>query len=694
VHLDHHAIWIDPANSNHMVIGGDGGVSVTWDRGEHWRQLRNLPVAQFYEVGFDMRDPYYVCGGLQDNGSWCAPSDTRSTSGIRTKDWYNIGGGDGFFTLMDPNDHTVVYFESQGGFIGLRNLRTMEGISLRPQRRPTTAGGEGEVEVSSYRFNWDAPVVMSEHDPQTIYLGGNHLMRSRDRGWTWAEASPDLTKAIDRNDLEIMGRPLRDRLLSKNDGISSYGNITALTESPLDAAVLYVGTDDGNVQGTRDGGGTWTDLTANLRGVPERTYVSRLVASRFDAGTVYATFDGHRNDDFRPYVFVSTDFGRRWRPIARGLPDGSSINVIHEHPRNANLLFVGNEHGVWVSIDRGEQWVQLRGTLPTVPVDDIKVHPRDNDLIIGTHGRGIWIMDDITALEALSASALASDAHLFPTRAATIYNLYSPQEWTPGVWQAENPPQGAKIAYVLGAGGASDGGEADASVRITILSSGGETIRELDGPAEPGLQQVMWDLRHEPPYEPEPGSGGGFFGTPRGPRVLPGTYTVRLTARGRTMETSLRVRLDPRVDISQADLMARQDALMQLYALAKPVYEARRALQRLDDQLESVQELLEQQDDAPDDVVADVKTLREELNQLRQRMNRASGGSMFGIEGYHARPTSDQLWALEQAWEQAPGLFAELNVFITDRMPGLNARLNMLGVRPPVGDPVEAPRKP
>lgn len=274
VHSDHHALWIDPHNSNHLLLGGDGGVSVSFDRSDNWRQFSNLPLAQFYEIGIDMRDPYHVCGGLQDNGSWCAPSATLSNQGIRTRDWYNVNGGDGFYTLLDPVNR-LMFSESQGGNLTRVDLVTMERARLRPVPRPTD-----EEEDRSYRFNWDAPLVMSAHDPATIYFGANHLLKSTDRGVTWREISPDLTKQIDRSELQIMGAG-EDGMLSRHDGISSYGNITALSESAINADVLYVGTDDGNLHVTRDGGATWDDITSRVRDLPERTYVTRLVASRF-----------------------------------------------------------------------------------------------------------------------------------------------------------------------------------------------------------------------------------------------------------------------------------------------------------------------------------------------------------------------------------------------------------------------------
>ncbi|MFQ5704870.1 MAG: hypothetical protein ACE5HT_12720, partial [Gemmatimonadales bacterium] len=720
VHSDHHALWIDPNNSDHLIVAGDGGVSVSWDRSDNWRQLRNLPIAQFYEIGVDMRDPYYVCGGLQDNGSWCGPSDTWSNQGIRPRDWYNIGGGDGFYSLIDPNDPTIVFAESQGGNLLRRNMKTKEAIRMRPIGRPSEA-----EESPSFRWNWDTPVVMSAHDNATIYLGGNVLFKSTDRGMSWSEISPDLTKHIDRSTLDIMGVKGSEPMMSPNDGTSSYGNLITVTESPLNASLLYIGTDDGNVQVTRDGGVTWTDVTSNIKGVPDRTYVSRLVASKFEEGRVYATFDGHRNDDYSPYVFVSEDYGRHWRPIVKGLPEGWSVNVIVEALHNPSVLFLGNELGVYFTLDRGGSWARLKNNLPTVPVDDIKIHPRENDLVIGTHGRGIWIMSDITPIEQLSSEVLASAAHLFPVRRATSYNPYTPQGWTPGIFVAPNPPAGALIRYYLKddlapaeapvAGGGSEsreqgptagdpverlprtGGEA-AKAKITIVNSAGETVRELDGSGKAGIQQVIWDLRLPPPYVPEAPAQGNFRfrGPPRGPKVLPGTYTVRLEAAGQSAATDVVVRLDPRVEISDADLKERQRVLMSVYALAKPMYEAGRAVQRLNRQLADVRRLLQENKDAPKAVRDLVKDLGNEVREVGREVNQTGrrGGAGFGIESSTTRPTDDQIWQVGQAWEKVPAAIERLNDIIENKMPALYKELDKNGIRPNPGKPVAVPKRP
>ena len=725
VHSDHHALWIDPNNSNHLILGGDGGVSISWDRSDNWRQLRNIPLAQFYEIGVDMQDPYHVCGGLQDNGSWCAPNATRSNQGIRARDWYNVGSGDGFYTVLDPNDPTTMFAESQGGNLIRVDLTTMERKSMRPRARPTEDG-----EDRSYRFNWDSPVVPSSHHPTTVYIGGNHVMKSTDRGQSWQEISPDLTKAIDRSELQIMGVG-EDQMMSRHDGTSSYGNITAISESPLDANLLYVGTDDGNFQVTRDGGVTWDNVLSRIRDLPERTYVTRIVASRFDEGTVFATFDGHRNDDFQAYGYGSENYGQRWRAITTGLPEWS-VNAFAEHPRTPNLLFVGNEVGVYFSIDRGEQWVRLKNNLPTVPVDDIVVHPRENDLVLGTHGRGIWIMSDITPLEQLSAEVLASTAHLFGVRPATSFNSYRPQGWTPGIYAADNSATGAVIRYYLGEDlsaetmvsdgamgsngngngqmrrGRRRGGGGDASMaKITILGPSGETIRELEGPGQAGIQQVEWDLRFAPPYIPEGGQrggGGGFFNRdPEGPRVLPGTYTVRLEAAGQTQTSELTVRLDPRVEISPADLRARQEALMSIHRIAKPQYEAGRAVQRLTRQIADIGSLLNETADAPEDLEEEVEAVRGQLQDLQRDLDNVSGGegrrfrrrglSINAIEASTSLPTADQLWQIERAWERLPGLIDQLNEIIGTTMPALYGQLDEHGIRPDPGEPVAVPRR-
>ncbi|MGH7507412.1 MAG: hypothetical protein ACRELX_17290, partial [Longimicrobiales bacterium] len=608
VHPDHHALWIDPSNSNHIITGNDGGISVSFDRGDTWRMYDNLPLAQFYELGVDMGDPYRICGGLQDNGTWCGPSNSLTTQGIRNADWRNVSGGDGFYAQIDPTDARVLYVESQNGNFSRFDPITGERRGIRPVERPRDpAGAAADPDSVDYRWNWNTPIRISAHDPATVYAGSNVLLRSTDRGATWQQVSPDLTWSIDRDTLEIMGVEGSRITLARNDGVSAYGTITTIAESPLDPNVLYVGADDGSLQVTRDGGATWTRVADNVPDLPPHTYVSRVLASHAAEGVAYATFDGHYQGDYEPYVYVTHDFGESWSRITDGLPDWS-VNVIQEHPRNPNLLFVGNEVGVWYSFDAGTHWTRLTDgvpaegdendiayDLPTVPVDAILVHHRDNDLILGTHGRGIWILEDITPLEHLTPAVLASAIHVFPVEAATLWQIRSAQAWVPAEFSAENPEVGARIRYWTSgtapvvtaeangdgrAGPASEVPAANAadSVRIEILDASGNVIRTLAGRTSRGIHEVSWDLRIEPAFEPDEDDEpqGGFRGfaarAARGPRVLPGTYRARLQAGGSMPAVDIVVRSDPRIEVAQADLVARQQTLLSAYRLAEPLY--------------------------------------------------------------------------------------------------------------------------
>lgn len=543
IHVDHHALWIDPADSNHMVLGNDGGIHISWDRGRSWDFVNTIALGQFYEIGHDMSTPYMVYGGLQDNGSWGAPSRTFFRQGISNEDWFRIGGGDGFYTEAIPGDPDTVYVESQNGNLRRLNRRTSETKLIRPQPEN---GGE------RYRFDWNSPIVISPHDPDTVYYGGNRLFISSDRGDAWTRTD-DLTKRLDRDELPIMDVPVTEDTLSRHDGISSFGQIVTIAVSSLEEGVIYVGADDGNVQRSRDGGQTWDNLTGNLSGVPDQTYVTRLIASAHSASRVYVTLDGHRNDDYSTYVFRSDDYGDSFESLAGTLPPEAALNVIREHHENENFLVTGGEFGVYVTLDRGANWHRIGGQIPTVPVDDLAIHPRENDLILGTHGRSIWIADDIAPLTTLDASVFEKDLHLFPVRDAVAWRIYTHKGNTGHkFFIAENPPEGA-LLHVF----AKAAGEAE----ITVSAAGGDTVRTLKAELEPGLNRVNWDLRYDSPV---PDGGQGFGGPPRGPRVLPGAYSVRVASGDASAEGSVAVSEDPRIQIPEADRRANHDALVRL----------------------------------------------------------------------------------------------------------------------------------
>ncbi len=595
IHPDLHAMWIDPNNTDTVLLGHDGGVLMSADRAETWRFLDNLPIGQFYEIGVDMRDPYWVYGGLQDN---------------------------------------VIITETQNGALMRFNLATMERQSIRLQT-PQQSGEDGTSEP--YRWNWDSPLIISEHDPDTLYAAGNVLFRSRDQGNAWEAISPDLSKNIDRQTTTIMGAHPVEGVLSLNDGVSSYGNITTVSESLANADVIFVGTDDGNVQRTIDGGASWTDLTETFPGLPELTTSSRLQASRFDERRVYATFDGHQQDDMKPYVYVSDDAGDSWRAITAGLPDWS-VNVIAEHHRNPDLLFLGNELGVYFSPDRGATWQRLKNNLPSVPVDDIVVHPRDNDLIIGTHGRSIWILDDITPLEKLAEARASRGPYLFPVRRAELFNDL-PRNTYAGAAEfwAPNPPAGAIIRYRLNDEATATGNEP--TVLLNILDTDGATLRTLSGAGTIGSHQLEWDLRVNSPFAADDASQLGLPAPPDGPRVLPGDYEVQLLAGNASVSVPVTVALASGLDASRADLEARQGALMRAHELTRSLYRARRTIRQLPE-LTAKAEAIDER----------VERAQGQLSSLAQR-----------IDGSTTRPTVDQLRALDVAEAAALSLLASLD---------------------------------
>jgi len=551
IHTDNHAIWVDPKNGNHLMLGNDGGLDVTYDQCATWEFINTMAVGQFYAVAVDMRKPYWVYGGLQDNGTWGGPSATRSGTGPTNAEWFGIGGGDGFYCQVDPTDYNTVYTESQNGSMSRYDLKTGRSVSVQPTMgRGRGAGGGGggaaagappanaqltpeqqaqqqamAAQMAQFgggranivpplpanellRWYWNTPIVMSPHNPQTIYTGANRFFKSTNRGDTWT-AGPDLTKQIDRRTLPIMGVQGDKDMFSKHDGFSYYGHIVTLAESAAQAGILWAGTDDGNVQVSRDGGLTWKNVADNIPGLPKDLYhVTRVAPSHFDAGTCYVTLDGHRFDDLKPYAYVTHDFGATWTSIVNNLPQDAHLNVILEDPKNKNLLYLGTELGFYISLNAGAEWKRFMTGLPTVPVDDVVVHPRDNDLIIGTHGRSIWIMDDISSLQQLSDKAMADDVHLMDVRPAVNYA----QDIYLGVSMARdknfrgtNPPRGTAISYYLKSPASGD-------VKVSVLDIDGHEIFTQNASKEAGLHRVQWQLGGGGGRGFGPGTGGGGAG--------------------------------------------------------------------------------------------------------------------------------------------------------------------------------------
>ena len=672
IHGDHHAMWINPDNSNHMIVGSDGGIYMSYDRGRTWDFVNSLPLGQFYEVGVDMRKPYYVYGGLQDNGSWGGPSATWYRLGITNEDWFRIGGGDGFYTQVDPTDYTTIYAESQTGYLFRFDLNSGESKMIRPEPKDPK---------ETYRFNWNSPIHISPHNPKKIYYGGNKLFISEDRGETWTETI-DLTTQQDREKLPLMGALPDKSTLSRHDGIAFYGDIITISESPLKEGLLYVGTDDGNLQVSQDGGQTWKNVISKVPGVPKNTYVSRVVASPHTEGTAYATFDGHRNNDFKPYVFMTTDFGESWKNISSNLPVGSTVNVIREHHRNPNLLFIGTERGAYFSIDKGANWEMFNNNFPMVPVDDIAIHPRDNDLIFGTHGRSVWILDDITCLEQFGQNVLASDAYLFNSRPATIFNPYNHKGSTGHkIFVAPNPPSGAVISYYLKEKPKED-------VKIIIRDGQGKTVRDLKGQKGAGINRITWDLRYNPPAVPAEASRRFRA---RGPYVLTGTYEVALKAAGQEFKTELKVEGDPRIDISFEDRKAQHDALYSIYEITPLLTASTNKLDTLRKEVNKAKSNLKKVKDVPEVLTKKVEEVIKELDDIRKTLMgdpslgwRGMRQSLRGrimmlsssIGGFTGAPSPSQVQKIEEESSALMTLVDRINKVIETDIPTLNTLMN------------------
>jgi photosystem II stability/assembly factor-like uncharacterized protein len=555
-HVDQHAIWVDPKNSNHLLIGNDGGLNISWDQGKTWDFVNTMSTSLAYVVTADMGRPYYVYTGLQDNGSWGGPSTSRRRDGILNNDWFRLGGGDGFYTAVDPRDFNTVYAESQNGNTNRLNLMDGTQKSIRPRpplapgQQPLQGGGGlgGAVGTPNvlnakpgdvYRFNWNTPFMLSPHNPDIVWLGGNRLFKSYNRGDSYV-ASADLTKQVDRAKVEMMGVPGDRTMLSKNDGVTSYSTATAVIESPVMPGVVWFGTDDGLLHVSRDGGATFTEVGKNLPGLPANHdyWISRIDASHFEEGTAYVSVDGHRSDDLKPYVFVTKDFGQTWKSISSNLPAFGNVQVIREDPKNRNLLYVGTEFGLHLSQDAGATWQKFMNNFPVVRVDDILVHPRDGDLIVATHGRGLWIADDITPLQQ-AAAVITQDAAMFEIRPAVSWandTRLNVQVGGQHMFAGENAQRGAAIHYWLKSSPSGD-------VKITIADVTGKAVRNLDGTRNAGLNRVQWNLMPNPPPRPATGAGGGGgFGGP--PPVEPGTYVVTISVNGQTLSKNVTVLKD------------------------------------------------------------------------------------------------------------------------------------------------------
>ncbi len=599
VHGDFHELWIHPIDSDFMVVGGDGGIGISYDEGKHWNFVQNLPLGQYYHISVDLENPYNIYGGLQDNGSWRGPSRVLQGSAIYNFHWQSVGWGDGFGTLPNPRNPKQGYSMAQGGWLVRFDTVTGEQKDIRP---PAPSG-------IKLRFNWNAAIAIDPLDVGTLYYGSQFLHRSKDEGRTWQIISPDLTS----NNPEKQKQAESGGLTKDVTYAEDHCTILTISPSPVQNGVIWVGTDDGKVQLTKNGGQTWKDLSGEIigmkdKGVPSGTWCPHIEASNHDPSTAYVVFDDHQRSNWTPYVFMTTDFGETWKNLATTGIDGFA-HVIREDPVQKNLLFLGTEFGLYVSLDMGKEWIKWTNGLPTVPVRDMVIHPLDNDLVIGTHGRAVYILDDIQPLREITEAIEAKKLHLFQVTDAYQFqtSFLSLGYLTPGnmEFQGQNRPYGALITYSIGKPPADvpkDIKPLDSKdvadkeqIEIAILDNQGEVIRTIEGSRNPGINRVNWDLRRDPfktlsdPFE-------GIF-PPSGPLVLPGTYTVRMEWAGVIVEEKLQVLADPRYPVSQASRIAKFNLILEngkfIEAVTEAYNEIQESISALDEVLKRTDQLEE-----------------------------------------------------------------------------------------------------
>ena len=729
-HVDNHDIWINPDNTDHYLVGSDGGVYESFDRGANWEFKANLPVPQFYDITTDNAKPFYnIYGGTQDNFSFGGPSRTRSASGIVNSDWFVTNGGDGFRSQVDPEDPNTIYAELQNGVLVRFDKRTGERIGIQPQP------GRGEDPM---RWNWDSPFIISPHSRTRLYFASDKLFRTDDRGDSWQQISGQLSRNLDRDKLPVMGRVWSIDAVAKNASTAHFGNASALAESQKKEGLIYVGTDDGLVQVTEDGGKNWRKIE-KFPGVGDMAYVSRIITSNHDANTAYVSFDNHQNNDFKPYILKTTDAGRTWTSLSANLPKNGPVLAVAEDHVNPNLLFVGTEFGLFFTIDGGQKWVQLKGGLPTIAVRDLNIQKRENDLILGTFGRGIYVLDNYTPLRLLKPEMLRQEATVFPVKDALMYIQSQPLGGRGKSFQgeafytAENPPFGATVTWYLKEaiktrkekrqeaereadrrGGPvgwptreqlrAEEEEEPHAVVVTITDSADRVVRRLSGPVSAGIQRLSWDLRYPAAnLSPPPPPDADFdFEPPSGPLVMPGTYKASVAKRVDGVITQLgppqefQVVVEGQENMSVSDRTALVEFQQKAVRLQRAVSGATQAANALRPRLTAIKRAIAETPSLPHRLYEDTMALEKRNNEIlrllsgdsaaRQRnMNTAPSindrvGYVVGAQRMStSRPTQTQHNQYTAAAQDFDGVLVQLRQLIEVDLTRLEKQLEAAG---------------
>ena len=665
-HGDFHDVWIDPANTDHVITGDDGGVWYSYDGGNRWWKGDNLPVSQFYHVSVDNDRPYHVYGGLQDNSSWVG--DSQYPGGITNDRWENMYGGDGFWMFVDTSDPDYIYAESQGGEIGRVNRKTHEGRNLKPLP---------QYKEGKQRFNWNSPIHISPTQKGVVYIGSQFLYRSADHGETWARISPDLTT----NDPEKQKQEQSGGVTVDNSSAEMHCTIYAISESPKNSNLVWAGTDDGNLQITRDGGKSWTNVVTNIAGLPKNAWVSYVDAGHFDDGTAYATFDLHTFGDMGPYAYKTTDYGKSWSPlVATDAPVRGYAHVIREDIVNPGLLFLGTEFGLWISLDGGKQWAQYKGgDMPSAAVRDLAIHPRDNDLVIATHGRGIWIVDDITPLRALTPDVMTKEA-VFLQSTPAVMQIPAQGGWVNGdaKFEGPNPPGDAVITYyqkkrhIFG------------DLTMEVFGPDGKSLGTIPSSKRRGLNRVTWSMRLKAPRVPTAASA--MFSAAFGPSVLPGTYSVKMTKDKNVYTTPLQLVPDPRTTATTEDLRAQYDLSTKLYTVLNDMTYAVDRINGVRTSLDDRASKLP----ANDAVGKRLRAASAQVDEIRRKIVATKEGGMItgeerlrenlgdlygGVIFYQGRPTQMQLTRTDALTRELADVVSSFDAWATKELPRINADL-------------------